>query len=420
MSFSPSQRRKLKAVGAMMSSPRGPPPGPPPSGMPQAPPPPPGVGYGHQDRPSYDSTGEGEMDYSEIPTEAKESKIVLSHGEMAGLWGRMNELRLDCQLCDVRFSVQGSIYPAHRVVLSCCSRWLRALLAAADGDGIIVMDSLDPAAFELVLGYLYGEALIFTPALSEEVIRVLRTFELEDLEVRCWKYLIRSVTTKNCVWLHRLADAYDCPALKWEAWNVVKAVLADYDHQPIVVLGTPLEEDEEFQLGAVPVKPGPVDGDEDGDIDEDEAGEDSPFDPRTNASKSMVYPDPAVSDMDDAPGASRLGQRAKARDVVMSWATKLQGTWEKCEPALTTESAQALTLLKGRLPVSFYRDRLVQFYTEHNPEKLDQVDDIMLQWDGKEDELLKAVVEKYKTKVQMEEAARVYENIHGNVGDEYS
>jgi hypothetical protein len=123
----------------------------------------------------------------------------------------------------------------------------------------------------------------------------------------------------------------------------------------------------------------------------------------------------------DEGGAGGEAERENAKNVVLGWAHKLQEEWSRCEPILTEESEQALTLLKGRLPYEFYRDRLEQFYAKHNPEKLDMIDDIMATWEGKEDELLKAVVDKYKSKVMHEEAEKMLEQIHGKgVGvDEY-
>jgi len=114
--------------------------------------------------------------------------------------------------------------------------------------------------------------------------RVIRTFELEDLEVRCWKYLVRSVTRQNCVWLHRLADAYDCPALKWEAWNVIKAVLNQFALQPMQVLGAPLEgEDEEH------VHRFSNDVREEEDEEEEDSDDDGNRGGRSLAAKSVVY-----------------------------------------------------------------------------------------------------------------------------------
>jgi len=57
---------------------------------------------------------------------------------------------------------------------------------------------------------------------------------------------------------------------------------------------------------------------------------------------------------------------------------------------------------EGKLPYEFYEARLEEFYRMHKPEKLDMVPEIMARWEGKEDELLKAVVEKYKNQVMQE------------------
>ena len=48
---------------------------------------------------------------------------------------------------------------AHRLVMSCCSRWLAALLYDHEKDDIVQLDELDPGAFERIIAYAYGEPL---------------------------------------------------------------------------------------------------------------------------------------------------------------------------------------------------------------------------------------------------------------------
>ncbi|GMH49470.1 hypothetical protein TL16_g00523 [Triparma laevis f. inornata] len=316
-------------------------------------------------------------------------------------------MRLDHELCDVTFQVSSSKFPAHRVVLSCCSRWLKSLLAAKEGDGVIVLDSLDPGAVQAVIAYLYGEPLHFTPALSEEVIRVIRTFELDEVEIRCWKYLVGAVTTRNCVWLHRLADAYDCPALKWQSWRAIKQVLGAYENQPINVLGRQFEDDEEEDVR----QPRPTDVHEDPADDSDyEESDGEADDLGRGRSLSAVQ---ASKTSHFLPSGGTKPRRAKS--VIMDWAKSLQKEWEACEPILTEKGERTMKLLKGELPVEWYRNRLMLFYEEHNPDKIQTIDIILDEWQGKEDELLKAVVDKYKTKYEHNEAAAVYDQ----VGAEY-
>jgi len=317
-------------------------------------------------------------------------------------------------------SIQDCTFPAHRVVLSCCSRWLRSLLSDTSQE-TVNLDELDPAAFEVVLGYLYGEPLIFTPELSEEVVRVVRTFEMEDLEVRIWKYLIRSVTTKNCVWLHQLADAYDCPALKYEAWRVIKVVLEDYENQPEYIIKEPL-------LDGLPEGEINEDGEEkkendDGEnFDEDDESSDDEEGGRVSmlrkAAQSRVDESYLQNPDNVIPGQNKSKKPMTAKNVVMDWADRLQTFYEKCEPTLTTENQGAIALLKGRLPLSFYRDRLFAFYEEHNPEKLETIDDILEQWAGKEDELLKAITDKYKAAKEMADHLATYNELEHTLHNE--
>lgn len=44
-------------------------------------------------------------------------------------------------------------------------------------------------------------------------------------------------------------------------------------------------------------------------------------------------------------------------------------------------------LLKGELPLEFYRNRLIALYEQYNPKKLDTIDHILDEWKGKEDEV---------------------------------
>ena len=78
----------------------------------------------------WEDEEEGDTWNKKFPTVATEAKLVLSNVEMANQWSMLNDMRLDMELCDVNFQVHESVFPAHRVVLSCCSRWLKSLLSS--------------------------------------------------------------------------------------------------------------------------------------------------------------------------------------------------------------------------------------------------------------------------------------------------
>ena len=55
--------------------------------------------------------------------------------------------------------VKDKKFLAHRLVMSCCSRWLAALLYDHEKDDVVKLDELDPGAFERIIAYAYGEPL---------------------------------------------------------------------------------------------------------------------------------------------------------------------------------------------------------------------------------------------------------------------
>ena len=168
------------------------------------------------------------------------------------------------------------------------------------------------------------------------------------------------------------------------------------------VLGRQFEDDEEEEDIR---KPRATDVHEDPADDSEDEESDGGADDARGRSLSAVK----TSKVSHFGTGSSKPRRAKA--VIMDWAKSLQKEWESCEPILTEKGERTMRLLKGELPVEWYRNRLMLFYEEHNPEKLNTIDIILEEWQGKEDELLKAVVDKYKTKYEHEEAAAIYEQV---------
>mmetsp|Transcript_10027 Transcript_10027/g.21147 ORF Transcript_10027/g.21147 Transcript_10027/m.21147 type:complete len:449 (-) Transcript_10027:291-1637(-) len=116
--------------------------------------------------------------------------------------------------------------------MSCCSRWLAALLYDHEKDDIVQLDELDPGAFERIIAYAYGEPLDVPLEDAGKLITVLRTLEMEELESRCWDYLIQHVNEDNCTKLHVLADEFDCDALKSHAWSFLTEYNPEYAFPP--------------------------------------------------------------------------------------------------------------------------------------------------------------------------------------------
>ena len=62
--------------------------------------------------------------------------------------------------------------------MSCCSRWLAALLYDHEKDDIVQLDELDPGAFERIIAYAYGEPLDVLVMIADEAEVRLQSGEI--------------------------------------------------------------------------------------------------------------------------------------------------------------------------------------------------------------------------------------------------
>jgi len=187
---------------------------------------------------------------------SEEPELLRTEPEMEEMLHGFNEMRLDCNLCDIKFSVQGVTFFAHRVILCSSSRWFKSLLS--DGtrgkhrdshrvsiwksgqnetyhsgkSNIINLDDLDPEAFEFVLGYIYGEKIELEMENGVEFMKCVQLFELHDLEKKYWAFLKYKLDEKNCLYVHHIADIYENEDIKRDAWDVITNSIPDYNINP--------------------------------------------------------------------------------------------------------------------------------------------------------------------------------------------
>ena len=100
--------------------------------------------------------------------ENTEAHLLPCESEKKYILSMFEKLRKDNHFCDVVFQCHGSVFHAHRVIVSSWSRWLRALLCEASSkeDNILTLDFFDATAFGYVLDYMYGIPLMINVDVS--------------------------------------------------------------------------------------------------------------------------------------------------------------------------------------------------------------------------------------------------------------
>jgi hypothetical protein len=158
--------------------------------------------------------------------ETLDAQILPGEGEKSKLLTMFNDLRKESTFCDVAFLCKGTLFRAHRVVVSGWSRWLRALLSEGSPEEVVHLDVFEPAAFSSILDYMYGSAVTVTVDSAERLLKVVRRLELHGLEQSVWIFLMKAIDARNCNHLHELADRYDCPPLKLAAWRYIQQAIS--------------------------------------------------------------------------------------------------------------------------------------------------------------------------------------------------
>ncbi|KAK7919546.1 hypothetical protein WMY93_010830 [Mugilogobius chulae] len=146
---------------------------------------------------------------------------------------RQNEQRKTGQFCDLTLLfISGArvhTVSAHRSVLSAASHYFSALLS---GDGAVSSGTVElrdwgsvgpePSAVEAVIEFMYTGQIRVTVENAQQVLELAHRFLLANLKTFCGEFLMKRLTLKNCVSVHRLALTYSLDQLIEGATTLIR------------------------------------------------------------------------------------------------------------------------------------------------------------------------------------------------------
>ncbi|TKW11288.1 hypothetical protein SEVIR_6G223500v4 [Setaria viridis] len=164
------------------------------------------------------------------------------HSDLASHLGGL----LDCTAgSDVSFVVNGETFPAHREVLAARSPVFKAQLLGSMADAkmpSITLHDMDPAAFKVLLRFMYTDSLPgddelgFPPCeMFQDLLALADRYALDRLKFICANKLWEYVSTDTVGAALHCAEMYNCPELKRNCIafvakeeNVKKTLLTDW------------------------------------------------------------------------------------------------------------------------------------------------------------------------------------------------
>mgnify|MGYP001368716386 CR=1 FL=1 len=272
--------------------------------------------------------GQGEEDEL-VFKEVFDARIMPGDNEKLGLLTSFQSMREEGTFCDVAFLCKGTLFKAHRVVVSAWSRWLAALLGEGSSEEVVHLDLFEPESFKAVLDYMYGLPFYVNIDTIETLMKVVRRLELHGLEKSCWILLMKLLDKDNAAQLHELADRYDCPPMKLAAWRMLQEQLlgpmskhidADAsDFQKGTGLTGPGEAEFLHNITAQDVKDKEMMANDTTELPQVQDLADDDDDEGEEEGKEL-----------DLPLPEQLDKHASAEDVVKAWALRLNDVYNDC------------------------------------------------------------------------------------------
>ncbi|XP_065199809.1 kelch-like protein 25 [Planococcus citri] len=111
------------------------------------------------------------------------------------LFKHMNDLRMKNSFCDVRFNVNGTIFPCHRLVLATMSPYFQAMFNGnfkeSNSDTITIND-IETEVFEEILNAMYSAIIRFSPGNVYFILKASHLLQLEIIEDACVSYIMNN------------------------------------------------------------------------------------------------------------------------------------------------------------------------------------------------------------------------------------
>ncbi|KAL5263675.1 hypothetical protein ACHWQZ_G008896 [Mnemiopsis leidyi] len=139
-----------------------------------------------------------------------------SDSEASKMLDEMQYFREKKFFCDITIVVGDKEIEAHRIVLSSCSPYFRAMftsdLAESKQDKVSLYD-VDPDAIEALIDYAYSNKVRICEENVQELLPAARMLQLDYVVDQCGVFLEQHLSIQNCLGFYLFADKHHCEQL---------------------------------------------------------------------------------------------------------------------------------------------------------------------------------------------------------------
>uniref|UniRef100_A0A672S5A5 Kelch like family member 12 n=1 Tax=Sinocyclocheilus grahami TaxID=75366 RepID=A0A672S5A5_SINGR len=140
-------------------------------------------------------------------------KDIMTNSHAKSILNAMNALRKSNTLCDITLRVEGTDFPAHRIVLAACSDYFCAMFTselAEKGKSFVDIQGLTASTMEILLDFVYTETVLVTVENVQELLPAACLLQLKGVKRACCDFLNSQLDPSNCLGIRDFAETHNC------------------------------------------------------------------------------------------------------------------------------------------------------------------------------------------------------------------
>ncbi|XP_035238582.1 kelch-like protein 12 isoform X2 [Anguilla rostrata] len=140
-------------------------------------------------------------------------KDIMTNSHAKSILNAMNALRKSNTLCDITLRVEGTDFPAHRIVLAACSDYFCAMFTSElseKGKSFVDIQGLTASTMEILLDFVYTETVLVTVENVQELLPAACLLQLKGVKRACCDFLDSQLDPSNCLGIRDFAETHNC------------------------------------------------------------------------------------------------------------------------------------------------------------------------------------------------------------------
>lgn len=157
----------------------------------------------------------------------------------------ISDIRQRGQLCDAILKADGVEFPVHRLIMSACSPYFRALFTNGlheTEQKVLEIPQISAHVLDVVIDFAYKRIASITTENVEELLPVADQLHILGLVQHCCEFLKSHLTLENCIGIRNFARSYFCTQLDKDAMRFVLLNFQDVSENSSEILSLSLEE----------------------------------------------------------------------------------------------------------------------------------------------------------------------------------